>query len=253
VLGVIWGAPIMLMFTWRRLTETAVRIQVVLCLLIIGVVPWIISATPVLRQTPALLVMTQAGQAIVSTKATESAVEHGLAKAQGETIRKKIHIEPVAAFFEDGVARVDPANENSPREGIGRFNIEIYLLSLIGIDVCRFSPAMLLATRYLVDAFLPLLLLLGLSLVTPPAEKRRLERFFVRLKTPVAATAEADAEEVEKSYREPDRFDHKKLFPKSSWEFTKWDRTDALGFLGCCAFVGVVLLVFKGVLLIGSR
>ena len=48
------------------------------------------------------------------------------------------------------------------------------------------------------------------------------------------------------------RFDHHKLFPNSNWEFTKWDRQDALGFFGCCAFVGVILLFFKGVLALGG-
>ena len=71
-------------------------------------------------------------------------------------------------------------------------------------------------------------------------------------KTPVAKTLEDDAQEVELSYANPTRFDHLKLFPGSNWEFTRWDRTDALGFIACCALVGVVLLVFKGALVLGS-
>jgi hypothetical protein len=33
---------------------------------------------------------------------------------------------------------------------------------------------------------------------------------------------------------------------------TKWDRVDTLGFLASCALVGVVLIVFKAVLVVGS-
>jgi hypothetical protein len=33
----------------------------------------------------------------------------------------------------------------------------------------------------------------------------------------------------------PARFDQTKVFSGSSWEFTKWDRTDGLGFAACCA------------------
>ena len=72
------------------------------------------------------------------------------------------------------------------------------------------------------------------------------------MKTPVAATLAQDAIEVNAGYANPRRFDHHKLFPNSNWEFTKWDRQDALGFFGCCAFVGVILLFFKGVLALGG-
>jgi hypothetical protein len=72
------------------------------------------------------------------------------------------------------------------------------------------------------------------------------------MKTPVGKTLDDDAREVELSYANPTRFDHLKLFPRSNWEFTRWDRTDALGFIACCALVGVVLLVFKGALVLGS-
>jgi hypothetical protein len=72
------------------------------------------------------------------------------------------------------------------------------------------------------------------------------------MKTPVAATLEEDAREVEVSYANPTRFDHLKLWPNSNWEFTKWDRVDAIGFVCCCGLVGVVLLVFKAVLVVGA-
>ena len=41
-------------------------------------------------------------------------------------------------------------------------------------------------------------------------------------------------------------------FPRTNWEFTKWNKQDAVGFICCCALVGVVLLVFKGALVLGS-
>ncbi|MFM9029666.1 MAG: hypothetical protein ACKOTF_03125 [Opitutaceae bacterium] len=72
------------------------------------------------------------------------------------------------------------------------------------------------------------------------------------MKTPVAATLEEDARRVSDSYANPTCYDHLKLFPGSNWEFTKWDRMDGLGFLACCALVGLVLLVFKGALMLGS-
>jgi len=74
----------------------------------------------------------------------------------------------------------------------------------------------------------------------------------VRLKTPVAATLEQDALDVQAGYADPKRLDHQKLFPRSDWEFTRWDRADTLGFISCCALVGFILIFFKAILLIGS-
>jgi SSS family solute:Na+ symporter len=118
--------------------------------------------------------------------------------------------------------------------------------------VAGFSPAMLLTTRYLVDVLLPMLIIVVASLLTRPTDPARVARFYARLKTPVAATLEEDALEVERSYANPGRFDDRKLFPHSDWEFTRWNREDFLGFLGCCLLVGVVLVVFKFVLTLGS-
>ena len=112
--------------------------------------------------------------------------------------------------------------------------------------------AQLLTTRYLVDALLPIGLLVVVSLLTRPRDPVRVARFYARMKTPVGPTLEDDAVAVEASYANPTRYDHLKLFPKSNWEFTKWDKRDALGFLCCCALVGLVLVVFKSVLVIGS-
>ena len=76
--------------------------------------------------------------------------------------------------------------------------------------------------------------------------------YYARMKTPVAGSLEEDAKAVVASYANPTRYDHLKLCPRSNWEFTKWDKRDTYGFIVCCALVGVVLLVFKGVLVLGS-
>jgi SSS family solute:Na+ symporter len=118
--------------------------------------------------------------------------------------------------------------------------------------VAGFSSAQLLTTRYMVDFLLPVIVLIGVSLLTRPSDPARVARFYARMKTPVAPTLEQDAREVEASYANPTRYDHLKLFPNSNWEFTRWDKRDTVGFLCCCGLVGVVLLVFKAVLVVGS-
>ena len=186
-LTVIWGAPIFLMFMWRRLTETAVRVQVVACFLYIGVIPLAVSAVPGWRH-------------------------------------QKV-------YFDDK-----------------RFNIELYTLHLLGADVPRWRPAERLAARYLVDSVLPFVLLVGISLLTKPTDPELVAGFYARMKTPVGATPGADTLALEESRRHPTRFDHTKIFPASNWEFTRWNRTDTVGFFACCLMVVFILVLMKGLL-----
>ena len=252
VLLVIWGVPITLMFIWRRLTEIAVRVQVVATLIFIAVIPWTVPNIPALARSAELTVMTRERSVTVTAPATDADVAAGRAKAVGEVITRTQVIEPVSVYFEEGVVRADRHDLNSPKTGVGLFRAEVYLLHLLGVDVTRFGPAGLMTTRYLVDAILPIIILIAVSLLTAPTEKQRVDRFYVRLKTPVAATLEQDALDVQASYANPARFDDRKLFPHSSWEFTKWDRMDTMGFLGCCGLVGFILIFFKFVLVVGS-
>jgi Na+/proline symporter len=252
VLLLVWGVPVTMLFLWRRVTETAVKVQVIATVLFIAVIPALVPTLPSLARSEALTLMTRDQTVVTRMAATAEDVAAGRARSPGEQIERTRRIEPVSVFFEEGVVRVNPNDPASPRTGKGLFRVEVYLLKLLGADVAGFSPAQLLTTRYLVDAFIPISLLVLVSLLTRPTDPARVARFYARMKTPVAKTLEDDAQEVELSYANPTRFDHLKLFPRSNWEFTRWDRTDALGFIACCALVGVVLLVFKGALVLGS-
>jgi hypothetical protein len=78
---------------------------------------------------------------------------------------------------------------------------------------------------------LPFLILIPLSLVTRnKGLEENIARFYVKMKTKVIPDRELDKAELEKSYADPTRFDHTKLFPKSSWEFCKWTWEDTWGF-----------------------
>ena len=252
VLLLVWGVPITMLFLWRRVTEIAVRVQVVATLLLIAVVPSVVSSIPSLAQSPTFTLMTRERVVTVPTAATAADVAAGRASRTGEMIAKTRRIEPVSVYFEEGVVRVDPQNPNSPKTGKGLCRTEVYLLAFVGVDVAGFSAAALLTTHYLVDALLPVLLLIGVSLLSRPTAPERVARFYARMKTPVGPSLEADALAVQASYDNPTRYDHLKLFPRSNWEFTQWDKRDAIGFVCCCALVGVVLLVFKAVLVVGS-
>lgn len=252
VLLVVWGVPITLIFLWRRLTEIAVRVQVIATIVFVAVIPWIVPAIPALAQSATLTAMTRERVVTREVAATGADVAEGRARNIGETISRTQIVDPVSVYFEEGVVRTRVQDLNSPKTGIGLFRVEVYLVSLLGVDVTNFTPAGLMTTRYLVDALLPIVILIVVSLLTQPTDPNRVARFYVRLKTPVAETLEQDAVEVEKGYANPTRFDDRKLFPRSNWELTKWDRTDTLGFLGCCGLVGFILIFFKAVLMMGA-
>ncbi len=252
VLLLVWGVPITLLFLWRRVTQQAVVVQVSVTLLLIAVVPSVVSSIPALARSEALTLMTR--ERIVHSPVAASAadVTAGAAAGVGKTIMRARRIEPVSVFFEEGVVRVNPRDPSSPKTGKGLFRTEVYLLAVVGFDVAGFTAAQLLTTRYLVDFLLPVIVLVVMSLLTRRTDPVRLARFYARMKTPVAGTLEEDTQAVEASYAQPTRYDHLKLFQNSDWEFTKWDRVDTVGFICCCALVGIVLLVFKSVLLVGS-
>ena len=61
------------------------------------------------------------------------------------------------------------------------------------------------------------------------------------MKTKVIADRELDKAELQKSYDNPTRFDHLKLFPKTNWEFCKWTKEDTVGFIvSLCLTTGIL-------------
>jgi SSS family solute:Na+ symporter len=202
------------MFFWRRLTIPAVWLTVVACALLNSVLPLVGDWSPALRAHPTLTV-------------------RGV-DAAGR---------PAPVFFEK-VARTNPDDPRSPLEGRGRLHTELLVLNSAGFDVAGWTPGRRFAARFFVDALLPPLLLLLLSALTRPPPSEGIDLFFGKMKTPVGATPELEAAAMEATRLNPHRFDHLKLWPKSSWEFTRWDRTDSLGFLACCALTGAIIGLF---------
>ena len=252
VLLLVWGVPITVLFLWRRVTQTAVVVQVFATILLIAVIPAVVPLMPALARSEMLTQLTRERVVTVAAIATAADVTAGRAAKVGDSFMKTRVIEPIALFFEEGVVRVDPRDPASPRTGKGLFRTEVFLLKILGVDVAGFNSAQLLTTRYVVDALIPISLIFGVSLLTRRTEPDRVARFYARMKTPVASTPDLDTAAVAASYAHPTRFDHHKLFPKTDWEFTKWNRMDAGGFAVCCALVGVVIMVFKGVMALGG-
>jgi hypothetical protein len=216
-----FGAAVLVTFFWRRVTAAAVWWWVLLTTLVVLVVPWTAAHVPGLRDHPALTVAAGAPGAV-----------------------------PAPVYFNQ-VVRARPGDPTSPLvagPGLNRFNLEGWLLAQCGSDLAGRSRTERVTLQFLFDAAFPFLVLLGVSLVTRPTDPARVARFYGRMKTPVGATPELERAGLAETERRPDRFDHTKLWPRSNWEFCRWDRVDTLGFLGCCALSGTIVLLLVALL-----
>jgi SSS family solute:Na+ symporter len=238
----VFGAAIWLGFVWRRLTRWAVILQVLICFTVYAVIPNLFQTLDSVRDNPAFLLETRAREVTILTGALEEDVKAGKADEVGQPIEKRHVIEPAGVFFEH-VVRSDPADPESSKTGHGRFHAEIWVLSWFGIDFSQGTKAQLVATRFFFDALFPFVLLFLISLFTPRVERKRLDRFYGKLHTPVQPTPEEEEKALEEAANHPERFESKKIIPGSSWEILKPSRLDILGFGGSWILVGVIILL----------
>jgi solute:Na+ symporter, SSS family len=208
--NVPFGAVVFLIFYWRRLTLPAVWTAVVVSAIVNILAPQFANKLEWVRHHPVLI---------------ETAVN-----ADGRHV-------PV--YFE----RVVP-NGDGTATGTGRVHLELVTFRLLGANPAEWSAANRFAARFFYNGLFPFALLFAVSLLTRPPARETTDRFFGKMKTPVGASHEEDEAAVAATWREPSRFDHVKLFPRSSWEWTRWNKEDTVGFLACCAISGLILFLF---------
>ena len=127
--------------------------------------------------------------------------------------------------------------------GKGFFKFDFLFYRAIGIDLGSLSKETLEALRVPLKVTIPFLVLIIASLLTKPNRKDALDRYYVKMKTPTEPDPKEDKRALEESYADPQRFDHKKLFPGTSLEIQRPGRADIAGFvLSCLGVVGVILL-----------
>jgi len=214
--NVPWGAAIVLMFFWRKLSRAAVWWCIGLSTLVFIVAPFFVQYVPALNQAPALIAMTHPTTAGVRS----------------------------VPMFYDKVLHTNPDDIHSPLIGTGRFNLEAWMLSKAGLDLEHMTFRDLQSVQFFFDGLFPFVVLIVVSLLTRPPEAGKIDWFFGKMKTPVGATPELEIAAMEDTRRNPHRFDDTKLFPKSNWEWTKWDRVDTVGFIACLGVSGSIIALF---------
>jgi Na+/proline symporter len=249
-LNVAFGAAILLIFKWRRVTKTAVTVSVLVSMVVIVLVPLLVPAIPALARHPAFQLMSREQTIIQTGPANATDVEAGRAAQVGEIVVRPRVIPPKLVFFERQVA-LSSADPAGPKQGRSRFHFELYLLWLAGVDVAGMKPAELLSICYLFDSALPFLLLFGVSLFTRERDPGRAARFYAKMRTRVVADPESDAAALAAAQADCAASERLKILPGSSWEFLRWRRADALAFLACCGVTVGILGFFAVVLNIG--
>lgn len=213
--NVPFGAAVMLIYFWRRLTAPAVWSAVIVSALLNIIFP-----------------------SLIGPRIDAIALSPSLTAQTGDLTHR-------SAVFFDSVARQNPDDPASPLVGLNRFHLELYVLDRCGLDVAALSPSGRNAARFIYDGLFPFLVLIVVSLLTKAPERARTDFFFGKMKTPVGATPEAELAAMEETRQKPHRFDETKLLGvHSNWEFTKWDKVDAVGFVACLAVSGAILTGF---------
>jgi SSS family solute:Na+ symporter len=166
----------------------------------------------------------------------------------GQSFEKKYLIAGQGIFWTQGVKTDLDGN----RQGKGDLNLELLLLHQCGFDLTGNTYSLNETLRIIIRTLIPLLTILVVSRVTKPDDKQMLDRFFAKMLTKVNPDHAADAVEVERSMAEPSRFNHNKIFPRSNWEFEKWDKDDTVGFAVTVAIVLGIILLLKLLISIGG-
>jgi len=249
--GIYFGVAIWLIIFWRRVTAAGIMVGFVVWVLGIVILPTTLGYVAAARTAPALLAQTDPYNEQVMTGATAADVAAGTAHHIGQPIqRQHVHL-PVAVYF-DKIVKINPQDPNSAMEGIGRFNVELFTLHLLGLPVTHLHAAGKTTWEWLFDSLMPFIVIMAISLVTNPGDPLRADRFYAKMRTPVGPTPEDERRGMELSIAEPHRFDDTKIFRHSQWQFVKWTKRDWYGFGTCWVIVGLIMTFLWGVLSVGS-
>jgi SSS family solute:Na+ symporter len=163
----------------------------------------------------------------------------------GDSFKKTFVLPTKSIFWTKGIKTGDKGK----RIGSGMLNLELLLLDSIGFDLSKNSYALNETIRILIRTITPFLVFFLVAFFTKREESEQIDRFYVKMKTKVVDDPKIDSKEMQLSHSDTSRFNNLKLFPKSDWEFDKWDREDIVGFLlsvvGVFVIIGLLLLLLS--------
>jgi SSS family solute:Na+ symporter len=131
--------------------------------------------------------------------------------------------------------------DHVPLVASGRFRLDMVIYDQFGVKLATKNTAAIKTLDLPFAIIAPFMVMIVASLLTQPNRKVALDKFYVKMKTPVNPDPEEDKAEMEKSYAEPARFDDTRMFPGSQLEITRPTKQDFWGFLICLAICFAVI------------
>ncbi len=250
-IGTIIGPALWLVYFWRRLTTKAVVVQMLLSIFLTVVIPNVVPAINNNRENPRLTIQTIQQEQIIKVKAVTEDIQAGRADHLGQMIEKRKIYPPTGIFYET-VARKNPNDPNSPLEGKGIFRVQLYLISIMGIDLTHLKKAQLATLSNIFDIIFPFIILFVVSLMTKRNAEKVLREFYACIHTPAFANQEEDARRVKAAIEDPEIVEKNKLFPGTDWEFWKPTKQDIWGFVLCWIFVAFIIWLYTIIMKIGT-
>ena len=129
--------------------------------------------------------------------------------------------------------------------GKGSFHLDFLLYDALGVPLAGMSNPALETLRLPTRMILPFVVMILLSLITRRVDRETLDRYYVKMKTPVDPDPAVDQAELEASYRDPSRFDDRRLSSFFGLEIQRPRLIDlvgfGVGFLVCFAIIGLTV------------
>ncbi len=256
----IVAAAFWLGMTWRRANRAAAWASIVVMLVFTVLLPVVLPMIPGVRTNERLLKTANP----VAAERTYHATATDIADRQkqidawdashlegtavgarpeplvaGQTFTKTIASKTKSVFWWQDFEKNAPV-----KTGKGLLKVELVAIDLLGFDLSKNSYSFNETISILFRILVPFVVLLLVGLCTKPQAAEHLDRFYAKLRTPVQPDPELDAHEIEMTMADPVRYNGGRLFPRSHWEFNRWDRADWHGvFVTSAAAVGVIALL----------
>ncbi|MFI4911242.1 MAG: sodium:solute symporter [Sedimentisphaeraceae bacterium JB056] len=165
---------------------------------------------------------------------------------------EKVFASKERAIFWNNISATRDENGNLIKKGDGMLKADLLLLYCCGVPLEKFSFPMLETLRYVTQFVLSFAVFIIVALLTKPYDKDKLDHFYGRLRTPSYSDHKKDAQEMALTEADPLRFNDRKLFPNSSWEFNRWYKFEFYGVLKILFFVILIYISLFAVVKIGS-
>lgn len=258
----ILAAAFWLGMLWRRANRAGAWASMVVMFVATVVLPFGLPMIPGMRTSEYLCKTTEAipvtrtyqaremdvherNLAIVSWEnlnlAGKSEGERPKALQTGEQFEKKVLLPKKSVFWSEGIDFSD-----QKATGKGYLKVELIVLDFLGWDLSKNSYSLNETLTFLFRIIIPFLVLMLVAWFTKKEDEEALNQFYGKMLTPVVGTHEDDERAMALTHANPTRFNHLKIFPRSNWEFRRWNREDLVGVIvSSIAVVSVVaLLVF---------